>query len=559
MSKRSSVAAAVLAASSLFGLLGGGCALPGHRKAPVDPAERLVLLAAAEPDPEKAAAELKAYVKSDDVLHRAAAGQVLGAWAGAGDPRLAAPALAHADPLVRALAQAAYIQRNPDALGLLDVEGQWIEVRPEVLAALAEMHDPSGLGALEDLVEERRDVLRAYLDISPFTGVLAGDILARTGDAGARRRLLELLDSDAEAVLAVAAGASVHPRMGLGQTALVAVFRRGPAARRAAMRALVVQPNPLLRDLVLAGLQDEDLTVRRNAIRASAELGAAAPVDRLVAVLYPPEEKKKSGRNPPTTGEPFDALRALGVIGTPEAVEALRAYVQHGPPTQDLEVQALMALASHADRSDIAWVSRRLRSESPFIRAAAASVLGEVRHPSAQAALVLAMQDETPLVRAAVAKAIGQIGTEYAAAQLLTMLGDPAPQVRSMAAWGLGEAKAFGAVPALKEVALSDRSPPVPPRTSDVYNTPELAAILALGKIGNPAAVEVLAGLLDARSWIVRATAARALGTAKATDATVIEALRIRLKDPVNLVRGEALLALKALGQTFPPGYFQTH
>jgi HEAT repeat protein len=293
-------------------------------------------------------------------------------------------------------------------------------------------------------------------------------------------------------------------------------------------------------------MRDSDAAVRRNAIRALGNLGSAAPIDALTAKLKGSNEEKA------------DVIRALGAVGKP-AADALRGYLRTTQDPDPLQVTGLLALAPNANRDDIAWIAPRLKSKNKYVRAAAASALGHIGHPSAQAALVTALKDRDPLARAIVARALGQIGTIYAARQLVPLLKDPSPLVASMAAWGLGASKYTDAVDALKQVAKSRASrKAAPSRVDDMYGRPEVAAIVALGRIGGADAVATLRESLKSRSWLTRAMAAEALGHAGDKSPEVMADLDKRLADRTNLVRAKALLSLKALGRTFGPGAFQT-
>ena len=217
-------------------------------------------------------------------------------------------------------------------------------------------------------------------------------------------------------------------------------------------------------------------------------------------------------------------------------------------------------MAPHADREDIPWIAEHLGSPNRHVRAAAASALGRIGHPGAQAALMGRVGDADPLVRASVARALGQIGTTYASQQLMEMLDDPSALVRSLAAWGLGESGCREAAAALTTMAQrTATATEVTWRADQVYGRPEQAAVEALGKIGGPEAVAALREALRSPSWLIRATAAQALAEANDRSPQTLGALEGCLKDPVNLVQAHALLALKALGKTYPPGYFQTH
>jgi len=529
-----------------FTMAAGGCGPRARDYEKMAPATRLLAIEAGGPEAPGAAPALVDLLAAEKAVVRAQAAQTLGEWAATGNIYQVLPALIHKDPLVRGLAQAAYLEHSAYGLAPVVVEGNVVEVPPQLLEALAELGDPQGRVGVDPIILAERDALRADLDGDPETAVLAADLLARIGDVGARRTLIRLVEASGGLVPSKAAIACVRDEMGLGPLLLATIFADGPAARRAVMRALVVRPDPQLKPLAIQGLHDRDAAVRHNAFRALGNLGGAAPIEMLAAKLSASAE------------EQHDAILALGAAGKPGA-EALRRYLRAGNHPERLEVTALLALAPNANRDDIPWIAERLKSTDKYRRAAAVTALGRIGHPEAQAAVMGATGDGEPLVRATAAKALGRIGTLYGAQWLIQMLEDPSPLVRSMAAWGLGQSSCPGAVEALKRVIQSRPAiEATPSRLGDVYGWPDLAATEALGKIGDADAVAVLCRGLESKSWLMRATAAKALGMSGAASAEVIQALEKRLEDPVHLVRAEALLSLKALGKTFEPGHFQS-
>jgi HEAT repeat protein len=545
MTKRTSLLVLGASAALAATLASAGCGPTAQRFDQYAPAPRLLILEAEGPGAKGTPQATQTILASDDALLAASAAQLLGAWAAVGDPYLVLPALTHPDPLVRGIAQTAYIENHADGLAPLAVEGALVEVPPAVLAALEQLHDPQGMPDLTRILTDRRDKIRERLAGTEDEAALATDLLARIGDAGALRTVGRLAESGRAEIRAKAASACVRDDMGLGPSLLPAIARSGTVPRRAVMRALVLRPDARLKDVVAAGLDDLNEAVRRNAIRAAANLGAAAPVDRLAEKLRGP------------SGEKPEILLALGAIGRP-AAPALRDYILKGPATDNLRIEALLAFGPQAGREDVAWIAENLKSKNKYIRAAAASALGQIGHPSAQAALMLAVNDAEPIVRATVARALGQVGTTYAGKQLVPMLDDPSALVRSLAAWGLGQSRYPDAVPALVKMARTTATATeVPLRAGHVYGRPEQAAVEALGKIGTPEAVAAILEALESPSWLLRATAAQALSEANCRNDNVLAALEKRLDDPVNLVRANALLALRTLGKTFPAGYFQ--
>jgi len=510
--------------------------------AAIEPALRLLTLELDGPDAPGAVDALLPLLDHGKRLYRAQAAQALGSWAAARRRDLVLPALNHADPLVRALAQAAYIESNPYRDGPLVVERHLLDVPLALLNVLAELGDPQGFIPPEKLLRDLVETFRADLEGPPADAALAADLLARLSDEGARRTIIHLVDTAEGRVLAKAARAATRGRMGLGLTLLPVAFSAVGAPRLAVMRALVASPDAGLKALPLQGLSDPDPAVRRNAVRALGNLGAAAPVDALAARLAAP----------PT--EARDAIDALGAIGGAGA-DALRAYLRQAEPPEPLLVATLLALAPHTTRDDVGRLSPHAASPATHVRAAALAALGGTQHPAALAAVLPAAKDPEPLVRATAAKALGQIGSPGAPPALLPMLDDPAPVVRAMAAWALGQVKCRTAAGALRRMAASGSADDaVPPRYGDVHSRPDLAAVEALGRIATDDAVACLAASLDSKSWPVRAGAARALGAAGVRSPEAVAALRRRLADPVNVVRAEATTALGVLDAAPAPG-----
>lgn len=556
MSRRLSLLAAGILAAGMMVAWEAGCTAPAQKQQaadaarpgkPIDfaampPALRLLAAEAAGPRAAGAVAAVTGLLADKSFAVRAEAGQTLGTWAGAIDSAIVLPALTSDDAAVRGLAQAGYIDASPYGMAPLVVQGGVIEVPVGLVSALAQFGERAGLVDIDAILNKRQDALRAELDGSPETAVLAADLLARITDVGARRTLIRLIEMGDSPVLTKAALACARPQMGLGPTLLPLAFNTGLAGRRAVMAAMVTRPDPRLKDVILKGLGDADPAVRHNAIRALGNLGGATPVSVLAAKLNDPAADRA------------DVIRALGAIGRPGA-DALRQFLQQPAAPDDLQVLALVALAPAADRDDVPWISKRLAAPNKLIRAAAASALGRIGNPTAQAALMQATGDTEPLVRAAVAKALGQLGTVYASEQLLVMLNDSSPLVVAMAAWGLGETSYDSAAPALAGIVKGHATPAgSAPRIGDLYGWPELAAAEALGRIGTPEAVAALVPALQSKAWLMRATAAEALGAAGQATPEVVAALEKLLKDPVSLVRGQALVSLNALGKTYTTG-----
>jgi HEAT repeat protein len=565
MTERILLLAAAACAACLAGVVGSGCAMQGTAEgqapaatnyAALSPATRLLTIEAQGPSSPGAAAALGQLLSDPSRVNRAQAAEILATWASTGTSSLVAPALVHADPLVRGIAQAAYMEANEYNLAPLVIEGRVVDVPREILEALAVMRDPGGLVDLSAIIDAEREPLRKYMESTAEDAVLAADILAREGDDGSRRVLINLVRATEDIVLAKAARASVRDSMLLGPTILRFAIRGDAIARRGVMTALVACPDQQLRSMPIKGLTDPDPAVRRNAIRALANLSSEAPV-----ALMADDLAKSTAAASASEAAAYDRdelIRALGFIGKPAAA-ALREYIQKNAASDDVQVLGLLAFGPSAVVSDIGWISKRLASPNKYVRAAAVTALGRIAHPAAQAALIGQVNDADTFVRACVAKSLGRIGTVYASMELVRMLDDPSDLVSSMAAWGLGTAGYSDAMASLeKTVKTRVSQDPTPSRFGEIYGWPDLAAVEAIGHMHNEAGAAILRERLGSPSWAMRAMAAQALAGSADSSPQTIAALEKMLKDPVNIVKAQALLSLKALGKTYTVDQLKT-
>jgi HEAT repeat protein len=140
--------------------------------------------------------------------------------------------------------------------------------------------------------------------------------------------------------------------------------------RRALYRALARVEGQAALDLLIKGLGDSDTSVRLEAIASLAQRGGARVVTELSKALQNTENAELL----------HALLAAVGSIGTPDAVQQL---------------------ASAASPKGILRQKR-----VPGLRSAAVAALGEMRLPSAQAALRTLATDRDREVRDAVARAL---------------------------------------------------------------------------------------------------------------------------------------------------------
>jgi HEAT repeat protein len=220
----------------------------------------------------------------------------------------------------------------------------------------------------------------------------------------------------------------------------------------------------------------------------------------------------------------------------------------------------------------VAQARHRLDSSNAVRRARAAAFLGNVGDEDSVQALCEALHDAHPDVRSAAARALGNVGRPEAAAALLGTLGaergsPDAVQAGTIvsALLSLGPTAAPAALAAARSASATRQAMAI--ETLGLLGHVPAAGVLigllateqaggmevrtrsarALGRIGSPQAVPVLAEILGGdHPWPLRAVSAKALGEIGA--ASAVEALYPLLNDPeavvvVNVARALASTA----------------
>jgi HEAT repeat protein len=192
----------------------------------------------------------------------------------------------------------------------------------------------------------------------------------------------------------------------------------------------------------------------------------------------------------------------------------------------------------------------RLSSGDVEERRDAVSRLGAMRHPAASRAVLPGLQDAESIVRATSIAAVSFLPSEESAASLLPLLNDKDVLVRREAAYALGKTKSHTAVPLLIDLLRFDQEDEV-----------RGAAAVALGAIGNEAAVIPLLGVLtgqvaqikkqkakpEQNPFVLR-SAARALGQIGTRASVPVLITALANEQSEDDVRREAAIALGRIG-----------
>jgi HEAT repeat protein len=160
---------------------------------------------------------------------------------------------------------------------------------------------------------------------------------------------------------------------------------------------------------------------------------------------------------------------------------------------------------SHAVGQDLAAYSSAIAAGNSEQKRDALFSLRNFETSEASRAAVPALRDTDPIVRATAAGSVVFLPPAEAATVLLPLLSDRDAFVRKEAAYALGRSRAQNSITQLINTAGRDRDLEV-----------RSAAIVALGMIGDPAAVGSLTGIFSARpneeKEFIRRSAARSIG-----------------------------------------------
>lgn len=174
------------------------------------------------------------------------------------------------------------------------------------------------------------------------------------------------------------------------------------------------------------------------------------------------------------------------------------------------KVRKFIILLSHRDGPIRNWrffptqiLLRKLRSESAEMRAYAAEGLGPVGYASAVEPLIIALSDDNPSVRRFAISSLGKIGDPRAVDVIIPFLQDEEVDMRCTTVVALGELglhdkREFHSSQNVIEALISS--------VTDADRSVCSAAVVALGRIGNPQAISALNDLAESTEseWIRR-------------------------------------------------------
>jgi serine/threonine-protein kinase len=402
---------------------------------------------------------------------------------------------------------------------------------PLLAAALAEENPRAVAGVAWALASSRNYSPSLLIDLLSAPGVAKPAVLDIIAAHKSRFQLRDLLnaaylqDPNEKAALFRIAGDLVDAT---SVDELVArVEGKDPIARTHIISLLSRFDTPKVREALQATLRDPNKLVRAAALRAiSGGTGLVDPA--LIAPLL--RDPEYDVQNPAIEllcrAKHPDTIRHLVPVLKDESEYARRAAVE--------------VLNVVGDESSVKYLLKSIRDDDWWVRSRAADALGKIGGPQVIDAALSLVSDKDEEIRRTAIEILNQTKDERALQHLLEATKDADWWVSERAVDALGEVASKNAVPRLLEM-LKTNPKSIP------------SVVRALGKIGDPAAIESVMQALDRPETDVRVEAMSAL--VKLADDGNIDPVRARIAPMASLadqsVAGAALRALSELETRF--------
>ncbi|HEY9852158.1 MAG TPA: HEAT repeat domain-containing protein [Leptolyngbyaceae cyanobacterium] len=268
-------------------------------------------------------------------------------------------------------------------------------------------------------------------------------------------------------------------------------------------------------ELLIEQLNSDDIEIRRAAAIALGRIGDPRSVSALTRLLTADPElmvivagalaqigdRRAFDTLLDLIGHPDAAVRlavvaALNSLGHPDMLIRTIDLLQDQNP--HIRESAVKIAGYFAFNECVTLLLDRCRDPDENVRRAAIELIPYLENAPVLPTLIAALEKETPKVRAAAARALGQMESVLAYPYLLSALKDEDAWVRYYATRAIGWNGYPEAIEVLAKAAVSDPAHQV-----------QIATVEALGRIGGPRAVTILAPIVEninASSDLVRVT-----------------------------------------------------
>jgi len=407
----------------------------------------------------------------------------------------------------------------PRLVRLLDDE----TLRSAAISALAQLGDDSVIPALASMLDRPRLVpviaealatVHERYEKQFGEGGHVMDLAIRNITETGARNLLDAVNTNTGDTLRVV----VRVLGWIGSESVITGLTRllGSPALRSEVVETFVRHGKKVTAVLNQQLEAEDLETRRAAVTALGRIGSPESVPALIGALGDPELT-------------VDAAGALARIGDARGYEPLLALLGNNRAAERrAAIAALHSLGHPRMPEDVRCL---LLDNNPQIRESAVRIAGYFGYPECAALLLQSIHDENENVRRAAVESLPNFQETIVLPVLKTAILDESPKIRAAAAQSLGNLESVAAVPELMR-AMND---------SDMWV--RYYAARALGQIRSPDSIDALAAALRSDSANqVRIAAADALGAIGGRRTVALLAPFVNYEDR-DLTRA-ALLAL---------------
>jgi len=251
--------------------------------------------------------------------------------------------------------------------------------------------------------------------------------LARLGD-GPALEYLKTLTADPAQTLSIPATVLIAGSEG-GEEFLTPLLRarmesEDPSVRAEAYAAAGEIGERWSTNLLLEGLQAEHGEERQPVISALGRAGDSRAASEIVPFVN-------------TRGLVFASLEALGALGNPDAIPAVKKMVDSDEAV--VRVYAAVALWRLSDKDEaIGTINELLTNEDPTVRSVLAEQMGAIDDPDARSRLATLATDDSKEVRVEALRAIAEQRRPDFEAILRQAAADPDYEVSTLAITALG-------------------------------------------------------------------------------------------------------------------------
>ncbi|MFB2922954.1 HEAT repeat domain-containing protein [Aerosakkonema funiforme] len=275
-----------------------------------------------------------------------------------------------------------------------------------------------------------------------------------------------------------------------------------PTVRYLVMEALV-RYGKRVTDLLIEQLKAEVCQVREAAVAVLGRIGDPVAVPALTQLLTTDPELTittagalaqigdrraydtlLSLMGHPSPGVRQAVVAALNSLGHPDMLTRTIDLLQDKDP--HVRESAVKIAGYFAFNECVTLLLERCRDSEEDVRRAAIELIPYLENAPVLPTLIWALENDTPKVRATAARALGQMESPIAYPYLLNALMDGDAWVRYYATRALGTHAYPEAMDTLAQLACSDPATQV-----------RIAAVEALGRVGGPRAVSILASLAE--------------------------------------------------------------